>query len=320
MKALGWRSFMGDKFISLILVFGLITFWAACTDESALDSPLANGSTDKGKIGVFDAPSVSCVDDATQTSITIKITAGATGAPAGFSLQWLTKEEYDLNGWGSAILCKAGFSGNAQGYAFNLSPGESTIVTIGDILFDTPGASSECIFDLECGTEYVFRAFAHATSTMNKSAWSSNQVCRTDACFENCVGGQGYWKNHGPVPSGNNDYTWPQSVVDDGLTLGTVSYTALQLQAILQTSGATNGLIKLAHQLIAAKLNIANGSDGASITSTITAADAMIGSLVIPPAGSGNLTNTTVAALHDALEDYNSGDGGVEYCTDQEGD
>ena len=317
MKTIGWRSLM-NKFMNAVFIFGLVTFLAACTDDSDLNSPSANGSSDKGKIGVFDAPVITCVDaEATQTSITVRVTAGATGAPAGFSLQWLTKEEYDLNGWGSALLCKAGFSGNANGHAFNILPNDYVDVTVGDILYDTPGASSECIFDLQCGTPYVFRAFAHATSTMNKSAWSANRICNTDACVENCVYGQGYWKNHGPVPSGNNEYVWPQSVKDSGLILGTVSYTALQLQSIMQTAGATNGLIKLAHQLIAAKLNIANGADGTSIAASIASADALIGALVIPPVGSGTLTNAAVATLNDELETFNTGDGGVTFCTDE---
>jgi len=318
MKTISWRNFMSSRLMNSLFILISLSILISCTDDSNLD-PSASGTSDKGKVGVFAAPTVSCVE-ATQTSLTVRVTAGGTGAPAGFSLQWLTMEEYNLNGWGSPLLCKASFSGNANGHVFNLSAGASSVITIGDILFDTPGASSECIFDLVCGTEYVFRAFAHATSTMNKSAWSANQSCSTAACVENCVYGQGYWKNHGPMPSGNNEYVWTQSVKDNGLLLGTVSYTALELQTIMQTPGATNGLIKLAHQLIAAKLNIANGADGSSIADTIAAADALIGSLIIPPVGSGSLTNAAVATLNDALENYNSGDGGVSYCSDQEGD
>src|SRR5262245_22054794 len=51
------------------------------------------------------------------------------------------------------------------------------------------------------------------------------------------------------------------------------SYTGAELLKILQTpvgcSGNADASLILAHQLIAAKLNIANGSDPAPITSTI---------------------------------------------------
>src|SRR5688572_26907655 len=64
---------------------------------------------------------------------------------------------------------------------------------------------------------------------------------------DDCVFTQGYWKNHAEA--------WPVST----LVLGTVSYSQAQLLEILRTPVRGNGLISLAHQLIAAKLNVANG-------------------------------------------------------------
>ena len=69
-------------------------------------------------------------------------------------------------------------------------------------------------------------------------------------CSAGCTLGQGFWKNHPEA--------WPVGQV----TLGTVSYSASQLLAIFTQPVAGNGLIQLAHQLIAAKLNIANGASG----------------------------------------------------------
>jgi hypothetical protein len=73
-------------------------------------------------------------------------------------------------------------------------------------------------------------------------------------------------------------------------------------------------LIILAHQLAAAKMNIANGADGSSINASISAADAMIGNLVIPPVGAGNLSPASVDALKTALENYNLGVTGPGHC------
>ena len=73
----------------------------------------------KTKVTKVDTPSISQVG-ATQASIDIQVTAGAvTGAPAGFSLQWMTAADYAANGnaWylsEDARLCKASFSGNAN--------------------------------------------------------------------------------------------------------------------------------------------------------------------------------------------------------------
>ena len=88
---------------------------------------------------------------------------------------------------------------------------------------------------------------------------------------------QGYWKN--------NAEAWPVS----SLTLGSGSYTQSELLQILNSPVAGNGLISLAHQLIAAKLNVASGANASAIASTIAAADALIGGLVVPPVGAGSL-------------------------------
>ena len=110
-----------------------------------------------------------------------------------------------------------------------------------------------------------------------------------------CVFGQGYWKNH---PS-----AWPVTE----LQLGNVTYTQQQLLDILHQPVRGNGLVLLAHQLIAAKLNIANGADGSCIQQTIADADALIGDLVVPPVGNGYLAPTDVSALADTLDRYNEG-------------
>src|SRR5688572_14205798 len=89
---------------------------------------------------------------------------------------------------------------------------------------------------------------------------------------EGCVYTQGFWKNH--------ESAWAV----DSLTLGNVSYDQAELLAILKTSVKGNGLISLAHQLIAAKLNVANGTCAPTdVANAIAAADLLIGDLVVPP-------------------------------------
>src|SRR5262249_17469736 len=95
-----------------------------------------------------------------------------------------------------------------------------------------------------------------------------------------CVFSQGYWKNHPDV--------WPVNQ----LQLGNVTYTKEQLLAILHQPVQGNGLVQLAYQEIAAKLNIANGADGSCIVQTLAQADAAIGGLVVPPIGTGYLRPT----------------------------
>ena len=278
--------------------------------SSVLVSPVSSA---KSKMST---PTITC-GTASKVSIQITLTAGTTGAPAGFSLHWMTLADYVANGsvWPSSdstSLCHASFSGNANASRYNLAAGESVTVEVGDLLFDN-GTSASCIDPLVCGTTYVFRAFAHANSTYNKSDWTPNLQCSTLPCEDlqnNCTYTQGYWKTHGPVPTGNNVNMWPVT----SLTLGTVNYTDLQLQAIFNTPAQGNGLISLAHQLIAAKLNIANGADGSSVAATIAAADALIGSLVVPPVGAGSLAPSTISSLSTTLDNYNNGLIGPGHC------
>jgi hypothetical protein len=95
------------------------------------------------------------------------------------------------------------------------------------------------------------------------------------------------------------------------LQLGNVTYNQQQLLSILNQPVRGNGLVSLAYQEIAAKLNIATGADGSCIQSTLAAADALIGNLVIPPVGNGSLRPTSYERI---LEQYNQGSLCVQTC------
>jgi len=104
-----------------------------------------------------------------------------------------------------------------------------------------------------------------------------------------CVFGFGYLKNH--------PQAWPVTE----LQLGNVTYTQEQLLSIMHQPVRGNGLVSLAHHLIAAKLNVANGADPSCIEQTIADADALTGDLVVPPVGDGYLAPRDVNALKDTL-------------------
>ena len=114
----------------------------------------------------------------------------------------------------------------------------------------------------------------------------------------NCPLSQGFWKNHVE--------DWPASALP--MMLGTVAYNEQELLDILNMSPRGDASIILAKQLIATKLNIANGSDPTTVSTTITDADALIGAQVIP---AGIRTNTADGKLMtdyaSILDDYNNG-------------
>jgi hypothetical protein len=308
------------KLLKLSLVGGSIALAAvvffACK-KNAEDPSV----TSAAKVSKITTPVITC-GNATQASIEIQVCApqGGTGLPAGFSLQWMTKAAYIANGnkwFDDAQLCKASFSGNANLSRYNLTPGQCVTVKVGEFLFDE-GASTNCGDALNCGTEYVFRAFGHATSTLNRSDFTNPPLsCATLECriTGECTYTQGYWKTHNPNVCATNAASplciqWPASSV----TLGTVSYDVTQLLSIFNTPASGNGLIALAHQLIAAKLNIAKGANPTAIAQAIIDADNLIGGLVVPPVGNGSLPPAATSALITALTNFNEGATGPGHC------
>ncbi len=144
--------------------------------------------------------------------------------------------------------------------------------------------------------------FVTACSELGSSSASLSGDHEADAVAGNCTLTQGYWKNHPDA--------WPV----DSLKLGTVTYTKDELLAILKTPVKGNGLVQLAHQLIAAKLNVEAGADEVAIAASIDAADDLIGSLVV---GEDALLPSATSDLTGKLDAFNQGEVGPGHCGDQ---
>jgi hypothetical protein len=164
-------------------------------------------------------------------------------------------------------------------------------------------------------TDYYNGGRYYHTADQSGDTWGQGSPwtdVRIGFCFGGCVPEpdagdgctytQGYWKNHPEA--------WPVA----NLTLGSVTYTKAQLLSIFSQPVKGNGLVSLAHQLIAAKLNIANGADPSAVAATIAAADALIGSRVVPPVGSGSLAPSAASGLTYVLDQYNNGIIGPGHC------
>jgi hypothetical protein len=305
-------------------VFALLFF--GCQKEAKkLPSVTSNAKGGSQSTNVYDPLTVSCAGSTTQTSIALTITAGASGAPAGFSIQWITKAAFDANGgvWpaDSTGYCKASFSGvpygakntqQAGSNSYNLPANGSVTVYIGDLLNDELnqqlGLSTTVCDDglLECGTQYVFRAFAHANSTKNRSAYTIfDSSCATTSPCQDCdVNGKhrgfGYWKEHSDELTARITLLGEVNGANEPvLSLGGRQYTIAEIQSILNQSPNGNGLLTLGHQLIAAKLN--------GLCANLTGpADAVFAGKIIPPVGTSSVTPNTVAGLVSTLHKHNN--------------
>jgi hypothetical protein len=123
-----------------------------------------------------------------------------------------------------------------------------------------------------------------------------------------CTYTQGYWKNH---PS-----AWPVT----SLTIGGVSYSEQQLLDLFNTPPMGDASLILAHQLIAALLNVANGAaPSAAVQQAINDAQAWMaanrGDAGLPYAVSaGSAAGQQATALTQTLDNFNSGQAGTPHC------
>jgi hypothetical protein len=258
----------------------------------------------------LDTPSLS-LGTSGHSKQTVFITAGPSGAPDGFTIRWMDQSTYLASGSHFDMETLSGegvarFFGDpslntfgGQVSSFKLDPYETIRVEIGD-LYDESGVMGDRT-ELDEGERYYFAAWANDSKGNPESNLSLVVSGFTSESF-NCTFTLGYWKNHTDA--------WPVT----SLKLGTVTYTQSQLLSILNQQPQGNGLVSLAHQLIAAKLNLAQGADPSAISATITAADAQIGGLIVPPIGTGTLTPGSTSAKTQVLDDFNNGLTGPGHC------
>lgn len=118
-----------------------------------------------------------------------------------------------------------------------------------------------------------------------------------DDSSSTCPVGQGYWKN---TP------TWPVTQV----TLGSQIYTQVEVLIILNTPPQGDASLILAHQLIAAKLNAANGRDTNLVAGVMAQGDMLLAGFTgrlpynVPPA---DATGQTLVNLGTILTSFNEG-------------
>jgi len=270
------------------------------------------------------APPTISLEDRGLFRLTLGITAGANGSPAGFTIQWMKKADFDaLGGWadeGSPYLkycqCYGPYTLNDWAGSPVMGPGETSYLQLGD-LNDESGLYGNDYDQLLPGTEYVVRGYTEGDGNGDPSTFSNTVT--TSTLVSECT--QGFWKTHGPgaCHSGNNADVWPAGCFPMELGLkndaGSYNYSQAEICSIFNQTVGGNGLISLAHQLATTKLNGCSTSDLTPVMATLAAAQALIGNLVVPPVGGGFLSPASTSALTETLDDYNNGLlGGVANC------
>ena len=144
-------------------------------------------------------------------------------------------------------------------------------------------------------------------------------------CEDKCTLTQGYWKNHhsekGTCPPAV-DCTWP-ICPETGVTAELSVICLLNWRTIIATPTQGSAWFILAHQYIAASLNLKDGrcaeSTSAVIISTLAAAKEKLEICSLMSASPSSPMGTSMVALARILDDYNNGLVGPEHCEDDGG-
>jgi hypothetical protein len=123
---------------------------------------------------------------------------------------------------------------------------------------------------------------------------------------DGCTLTQGFWKNH--------EEDWPV----DELTIGGATYDKQELLDLFDTPPKGDKSMILAHQLMAAMLNVASGASSSAIADTLEGAQDWMAE---HKDGDGRLpygvsASEEAVALSGALADFNEGKEGPGHCDD----
>ena len=184
---------------------------------------------------------------------------------------------------------------SVDGLSFTLDPGERLVPGPPGSL-DAGGVLTTSIVQFPAGTVRMYYAGAPGAD-VNREARVFSAVSERPAGLP-CPFSQGFWKNHPGV--------WPV----ESLVLGAETYAKAGLRTILRTPPKGDASLILAHQLIAAKLNVANGSDSAPIEKSIADSDRLLagfpGRLPYGVKASSRV-GQEMTALASELDRYNNG-------------
>jgi hypothetical protein len=307
---------------SLLLVLAVpATALAVCDPQ-----PKGCNTTDN-----MDVPTISCLT-ASQTSITLRVCAGASGASGGITIQWaLNDPSLDPchQNYSANTICELSLSGKCSVGTWALAPNECKDITINASTVTDQNAagcgaswSGTGCGDLKCDTDYIFFVFAHqevgGRTARDRSCFSEGVVCSTKPCDNNatCPKTWGYWKTHGPAgcdPSGQQGDVWAAG----NQTVGGLSLNHDQLCAIFQnnpsacgkgggSNSGSNAVLILEHQLIAAELNLAAGALNCDwVVAAIANANALLSSHENDCVGTSTALGQDLLAVKDILASYN---------------
>ncbi len=148
------------------------------------------------------------------------------------------------------------------------------------------------------------------TGTKGQDTWTVNTNV---ACGGSCTLTQGYWKTHSQLGPAKYDPAWTNI---GPLQEQTIFFLSGQTwYQVFNTPVAGNAYYNLAHQYMAAKLNVLDGATApAEVLNALSSAEALFN--VYAPAGVNNSNKSQFISLAGILDSYNNGLIGPGHCAE----
>lgn len=165
-----------------------------------------------------------------------------------------------------------------------------------------------------CGDKQFVNTATFVTNDTQATGSDTWTVTVNVPCVLGCTLTQGYWKTHssyGPAPYDN---TWAM-LANGADTLFYSSGTTWL--GVFQTPPKGNPYYILAHQYMAAKLNVLNGASASSISSALVQAEAFFSNPSNTPSTNySKAMKQQLVALAGVLASYNEGTTGPGHCSE----
>lgn len=254
--------------------------------------------------------------DITTAAISASITTGDGTLESGVSGGNTTTIGYNAPGVPQCTKIWSG--GTGATVAVTEAPGAGSAFYFYRLARRTPGAQSDDVYYespvANPPSTTPVTASVQVTSGAAYEIWFKNVKATTPPPPENgCTYTQGYWKTHsasGPAPY---DDGWKNlGPLEEKTLFFNVGQTWL---TVWNTPPRGNAFYQLAHQYMAAKLNVLNGaSSPTDVANAISGAEALFNSLA---AGSNTLTDAQKSQAQSwatLLDNYNNGLVGPGHC------
>lgn len=249
---------------------------------------------------------------ATTAGVTSTVTA-TPSASATFSFDPTTAPAPTIED--TVTNCPSGFTCTKQNKTTTTSTDGKTVTLAYDLIVKNNNDSTQC------GKHYTLSNLAGIANTSTQATkdidvYSGDCGSTPPPPSKTCTLTQGYWKTHSSYgPATPEDPTWTAGLTFDGVQVGGPDapffISGSTWYELFQISPRGSAYIQLAHQYMAAMLNLAAGApEPLDVSSSLSGITAWLSSNT-PDSYSGGKQAKSWASM---LDNYNNGYDGVPHC------